>query len=236
MTFTEVRQVTAADLVIEQILSMIQSGELVYGERLPSERNLAQMLGISRPTLREAISALAILDVLEIRQGSGTYVRAKSIDENLAYKAASLLHTENSHLDALEALILIEPGIAALAADRAEADDLASMQQALYAIGQRAESQSYFKKSGMDFHLALIRSIHNPVVEHACLVPLAVYYEGISEWWDVVKEKMAKPGRLSAYYGNYRRIFSAVEQGDATAARKATRKHLVQVRKDLLRS
>ena len=236
MPFKIVQQTSATDLVLDQILQTIRDGEFCPGDRLPPERNLAQMLGVSRPTLREAIAALAILDVLEIRQGAGTFVKTNAIDENLAYKAATLLRSEKSHLHALEMLLLVEPEIASLAAQRAEDSDLQQMRATLAAIEKRAESQTTFKQSGMDFHLALIRSIDNPVVEHSCLVPLAVYYEGIPAWWEVIKAKMKRPGRLAAYSENYRAVYQAIAKGDSSAAREAMRAHLLQVQADLLQS
>jgi GntR family transcriptional repressor for pyruvate dehydrogenase complex len=235
MPFKEIETTSIAHKVIRQIIGAIQNGDYSVGDRLPPERKLAEMLGISRPTVREAMSALAILGVLEIQQGSGTYVRATAIDENLATKAAELLSTPESPLYALEFRMLMEPGIAALAAERAEESDLKNMQTALDGIARRVAQNKPFRASGKNFHLAIVRSIKNPVVEHTCIIALAIWFGEVPEWVDVVDAVLQVPGRLEKYYQNSIRIFQAIRERDAERASEETRKHLVQLQEDFLR-
>lgn len=235
MTFTKIQSITTAQQVIDQIGQAIRTGQFQVGDRLPSERQLAEMLGISRPTLREALTTLATLGVLEIQTGVGTFVRSSTIDENLAFKAAELLSTDESPLHALEARLLLEPGIAALAAERAEGSDLAHMRQALKEIEERVKRNEAFRSAGMNFHMAIVRSIRNPVAEHACTISLAIWFSNLSGWGEVVQATVKQPGRLARYYANYVRVYEAIEAGNGELAARVMRDHLQEVQEDFLR-
>jgi len=237
MIFTKVQTTTTARQVIDQIVEAIRNGDYSTGDRLPSERQLAEMLGISRPTLREAITTLATLGVLEIRTGIGTFVRSTSIDENLAYRAADLLTTEESPLYALEARLLIQPGIAALAAERVEEQDLQQMRVILKEIEKRVENNEPFRSLGMNFHMAIVRSIRNPVAEHACTISLALWFNNVHlyGWGDIVRSIVTQPGRLARYYASYKQIYEAIKSGDGPLAAQVMQDHLLEVQEDFLR-
>ncbi len=234
--FNKIHRYSSSKLIIEELLKVIQSNEFRVGDRLPSERNLAKQLGVSRPTLREATSALAILDVLEIRQGSGTYVKATNVDDNLVVKAEELVSSEESPLQAIEMLILVEPGIAGLAAERAEDADLAEMRKALDEIKNSVKTNETFRISGLNFHLAVVHSIHNIIVEHACLIPLTIRYSESSPWWNPVKAKLIKPGRLAASYDYLERVYQAIKEGDSNLASTVMLSYLISAKDDLLSS
>ncbi len=232
-SFQKIQQQSTSSLIVEQIIGAIQRGEFSKGERLPSERRLSEMLGVSRPTLREAIAALAILGILDNQQGSGTYVRTTSIDENLAEKAAELLKGEGGLLHALEALLIIEPEVVAMAAEKAGDKELDIIKFALDEIRERIQEESFFKESGMKFRMAIVQSIKNPVIEHICLIPLSIYYSENPPWWDIFKEKIGKPEILNSYYENYKRIYELIKARDSQRAYTEMKKHLLQVKNDL---
>ncbi len=237
MTFTKIESTTTARQVIDQILEAIRNGHYAAGDRLPSERDLAKMLGISRPTLREAITTLATLGILEIRTGIGTFVRSATIDENLAYRAADLLSGEESPLYALEARILLEPGIAALAAERSEKRDRQKMAYILQEIKELADQNKPFSTVGLNFHMAIVRSIRNPVAEHACTIALALWYNNLEMhgWGEVVKSIVTQPGRLLSYYQNLEQIYRAIEDRDGPRAAELMYNHLIDLQEDFLR-
>jgi DNA-binding FadR family transcriptional regulator len=232
--FKKINQKSSARLIIEELLGAIQSDNFQIGDRLPSERDLANDLGVSRPTLREAIAALAILGILEIRQGSGTYIRLKSIGDNLSLQAIALLKSDGSPLQALEMLTIIEPHLAALAAERAEDADLQRMKRALNEIKERSNSQMVFGGAGLRFHTAIIRSIGNPIIEHSCSIALGIYYGDPPEWWDVQKEKLTKPGQLASIYNDMEKIYLAIEAGDPEQARACMETYLANIHRGLV--
>jgi DNA-binding FadR family transcriptional regulator len=127
--FTTIQRSGVPDEAIGMVKGMILRGELQPGQKLPPERDLAAQLGVSRPSLREAIRALIALNILESRHGNGTFVT--SLDpELLAEPIDFVLQVNESALDALfEARKVVEAGVAALAAERATDLELARLEE-----------------------------------------------------------------------------------------------------------
>src|SRR5213595_2922702 len=124
---------TTAEEVVVRLRDMIHSGELSPGDRLPPERDLAKLLGVSRPTLRAGIRSLAAHGVLQSRQGAGTFVvdndGPPSLDSS-PLRLMAALHGFTS-AEMFEARRSIEMAMAGLAAERATGDNMASMAEEL---------------------------------------------------------------------------------------------------------
>jgi len=117
--------VSVTDDAIAKIKEMIVSGELQPGDRLPAESELARRLGLSRSSLREAVRALSLVRILDVRQGDGTYVT--SLDSDVLLDAMSFLadlHHDNHVMHTLEARRVLEAAVAALAAQYIDDDEL----------------------------------------------------------------------------------------------------------------
>jgi len=124
------------DAAIDRIKQMIVAGELQPGDRLPREADLASRLGLSRNSLREAVKALALIRVLEVRQGDGTYVT--SLDPPLLMETLGFvldLHQDASVLEFFEVRRILEPAAAARAALRMPDDEIAGMRALLDDLG-----------------------------------------------------------------------------------------------------
>lgn len=120
-----------SDQITERILSLIRERRLQPGDKLPPERELAISLGVSRATLREALRSLAMMNVVELKHGSGTYVT--SLEPNLLVENFALVFslTQNSFLQLVEARKVIEPGTTALVAQHITEDGLFELAQIL---------------------------------------------------------------------------------------------------------
>jgi len=117
------------DEAILRIKEMIVSGQLKPGERLPREADLAETLGLSRNSLREAVRALALINILDVRQGDGTYVT--SLDPHLLLDALTFVvdfHQDDSVLEFLRVRRILEPAAAAMAAQRVTDEEIQAMQ------------------------------------------------------------------------------------------------------------
>jgi DNA-binding FadR family transcriptional regulator len=155
---------------VEQIAERIRLGELAAGERLPSERELAAALQISRATLREAVRVLADAGVLEVRPGStgGIYVASDYVPLELLRSKSDLRLGEVAGV--LEARRLIEPRVAQLAAVNAREEDFAALvrlidaQKALLAEGDVLEQEDRFLQLDTQFHLRLARATGNATI------------------------------------------------------------------------
>src|SRR5512137_391747 len=165
MPFERVRPRKVSAIAAEQIVEAIQRGDYPVGDRLPSEFELAEQMGVSRPSIREALSALQAMSLIESRPGSGNYVlRAPSpLDER---NAVGLIESEAGCLEVMEAREALEPAVAALAAGKAAKPALANLREALRKMGRFAaknDFEAYFE-ADKAFHLALADAAGNVLV------------------------------------------------------------------------
>jgi len=149
--------------VVAQLTSAIQLGKLRFGDRLPSERALAEQCGVSRATVRKASQVLADAAVLEIRSGhgpnSGIYVRSDVVPASLGPSAQELPLEEIAGV--LEARRVLEPRVAQLAGFLATPDDLAELERIIEAQRQVADDTMSVRGLDASFHLAIARATHN---------------------------------------------------------------------------
>ncbi|MCJ8521200.1 GntR family transcriptional repressor for pyruvate dehydrogenase complex [Pseudorhizobium tarimense] len=147
--------------IADQIRALIQGGHFVSGARLPAERDLAQQLGVSRPSLREALIALEIEGSVEIRMGSGIYITAEP--ERRTWQTGSM---GESPVELMEARAAVEGSVALAAAARISAEGLTSLREALDAM--RSEIAAGRKPLDQDrlFHLTIAGQSGNSVLAH----------------------------------------------------------------------
>jgi len=211
------------EAVIERVRSLIISGRLVPGERLPAEAELSVELGVSRSSLREAVRGLVTAGVLDVRRGDGTYVTSLTPDLLLTGIGAAVeLMQEDSILDLLESRRLIEPSVTALAAVRADADHLREIRAHLDLMADAPAHEDLIRHD-TDFHAAVARSSRNPV--------LASLLTGISS--DTVRTRVWR-GIIDAdadqrTLDEHRTIFAAIQARDARLAEAAALVHVASV-------
>ncbi|GAA1846500.1 FadR/GntR family transcriptional regulator [Asanoa iriomotensis] len=160
------------DEAIDKIKGMIVSGELGPGARLPKEADLAERLGLSRNSLREAVRALSMIRVLDVRQGDGTYVT--SLEPNLLLDALSFVvdfHRDDTVLQFFEVRRVLEPAAAALAAERMLDDDIDKLQLILDDLGDDPTIEALVAND-IEFHRQIAVGTDNAV--------LASLVEGLS--------------------------------------------------------
>jgi GntR family transcriptional repressor for pyruvate dehydrogenase complex len=152
--------------VVERIVEPIRLGRLRYGDRLPSERALAQQLGVSRETVRKAVRTLVEAGVVEVTSGrgsmSGIHVRSDLIPPELLHGPARVPIGEISGV--LEARRLFEPRVAQLAGLLATEDDFAALQEIIDTQRELADDPQRVRELDAPFHLALARATHNATV------------------------------------------------------------------------
>jgi GntR family transcriptional repressor for pyruvate dehydrogenase complex len=162
--FRSVKRAGLPDAALSEIKRMIVEGQLVAGERLPAERDLALTLGVSRPALREAISALIALNILESRQGQGTFVSSLE-PELLAEPIDFLLRINESAIHALfEARRALESETAALASVRATDEELAGMAELVAGGREKLDDVMAFVEHDIEFHRRIWRAARSSIL------------------------------------------------------------------------
>lgn len=152
------------DLAIDRIRQMIVDGELRPGDRLPREPDLAERLGLSRNSLREAVKALALMNVLDVRQGDGTYVT--SLEPGLLLRALDFvvdLHQDDTVLHLFGVRLILEPAATAMAATHMSDDDIAALRAHLDELPAQP-SVDELVASDIAFHHLIAQGSGNPVL------------------------------------------------------------------------
>jgi GntR family transcriptional repressor for pyruvate dehydrogenase complex len=227
----QVRIPRVYSVVVQQVRDLIESGQLKPGDKLPTERSLAEQLGISRSSVREALSALEVLGVIQSRQGLGNYI-ANNIAGDLSEDQFEDLIEAEGTLEILEARQLFEPGIAALAARRRTDADLRALQNCITEMERLLGEGRDTWEPDWGFHVVMANACHNPVVSAlADLITQRVR----GRLWQLMREHnyTSDPGRPSHYLDRHRRIYEAIERGDPRAAEDAARQDLAEITKDL---
>ena len=206
------RRIGLADMLVARILGLVTAGNLAAGDQLPSERELAETFKVSRPTLREAIRALAVLGVLDIRHGGGVFVSRLSAAD-LLQPLTFFLTLRSSEVDELyEARELIEGDIAARAAVRATAEDADAL-AALVAEQETVTGEpERYRDVDTNFHQYLAELAGNAFLARAA-VSLNVL--GL-EFRKVASET---PAVISRSIRDHKAIIKAVRNHDPEAAR-----------------
>src|SRR5262249_800106 len=202
---------SVTDDAIERIRELIASGEWGPGTRLPRENDLAQQLGISRNSLREAVRALSLTRVLEVRQGDGTYVSGLEPNDRLG---PALLRGRRV-LELFEVRRILEPHAAAVAAERGGPEVVQALRQELdrmYAAEDRAEK---LIEADAAFHDVIAGAPGNGVLR-ALLRSLSTTTARARLWHGI-----AERGALDLAREEHARIFEAIAAGDQERARAA---------------
>jgi GntR family transcriptional repressor for pyruvate dehydrogenase complex len=158
--------------IADAILNAIRQGQYKASDRLPSERVLAEQMGVSRPSIREAISALELVGVLESRVGDGTYVLEADFLKR-GNVVADLLERSESPFEVLDARRILESNVAWFAAERATEADVTILQRALAKMEQAINAANFevYLQSNIELHMGLVQSLHNDYVAQE-LLPL----------------------------------------------------------------
>src|SRR5262249_46636938 len=143
---------------ITAIQEQIRSGRLVPGARLPSERALSESLGVSRPTVREAVQSLAAMNILHVRHGAGIFVSSLDLDELLTRMRFALELSEPTVDNLFEVRIALEPRAAELAAKRATDEQIAGIVECAGRLGRRGSSPEELLELDVELHRRIVEA------------------------------------------------------------------------------
>jgi DNA-binding FadR family transcriptional regulator len=209
---------------IRTIKDMILDGRLAPGQQLPPERSLSEALGVSRPTVREAIRSLQAMNILESRHGAGTFVASLSVDELLRPLQFVLSLAEGGLDHLFEVRLLLEPGAAALAAERATAEQI----EAIRDCAARAEADAVDDADAMlrldtELHERIVEASGNPLLQHLWAATSALGAESRAY---TVRLPGVRPRTITEHHA----VIDAIAAGDGPAAAAAMTAHITRIR------
>ena len=211
------------DRVVEHVRRLIEKGTLGPGDRLPGERDLAQELGVSRPSVRSGLEALEAIGVVVSRRGAGTFIAEGPPD--LGTEPLSLLASLHrlTAAEMFEARLVLEVGVAGLAARHATADALATMADVVSEMFASLEDPKAFLVHDVRFHRAVAAGCGNRV--------LAALMEMVSaQFYELRKQTIGRARDLKESAEMHRRIYRAIRAHDREAAQAAMTEHLEAAR------
>lgn len=223
VVFQPIRPKKISEEIVEQIRAMISQGELKPGDRIPSERELAAMLGVSRPSVREAIMVLDAMGLVEARQGGGTYVRSLA-ETSLADPLSQMVDADPRLLPALvEVRKGLESWSAFLAAQRADAADLEQLQELVARMTQQAAKGVWDSDLDARFHAAIGAATHNTLQIHVLTSIHSLFYASLRL---SLVDFNQREGDVQLLYRQHHAVFQAIADHDPERARLAMLEHL----------
>jgi len=229
MPFQVVESQRLYQQVAEQLGSLIDRGEFREGDRLPPERELSKKLGVSRPVVREAMIALEIAGLVEVRGGAGAFVKNARLGADRAL--ASLPDQGPSPFDLITARKLLEGEIAFMAAATIRPDDLRALEQSIELMRGDIAAGRDSRPADRIFHVRLAEATRNAVLAH--LVD-GMWTHMLAPIFDALNRHTNLSGNDPMTVDDHAVIVAALARHDAEAARRAMRAHLEHVERILM--
>lgn len=221
--FKPIRPKKISEEIVGQIKELITKGELGPGQKIPSERDLATMLGVSRPSVREAIMVLEAMGLVESRQGGGTFVRSLG-QETITDPLSRLVEGDPRLQKSLtEVRMGLETWSAYLAASRATDDEIAEMKSLYATMEAQAASGGWDPDVDARLHYSITAATHNTLQLHILESIRAVFQSTIH---DALIEFYRREGYVDLLLRHHRQIVEAIADRDPEGARTAMIEHL----------
>lgn len=210
------------DQIAEVLAQRIRGGELVPGERLPTEKDMAELFGVSRSVVREAVSMLKYDGLVETRQGSGVFVSSNPNTRSFRIECGLLGGIADLRA-VFELRGIVESAAAALAAERRDPEDIAILRSHLEAMATDIAAGREGVDADTAFHTAIARAADN-----AYLLRFAEFLgTALHETIRTARSNSARyPGTPAQVQGEHLAVFEAIAAGDPKAAQRAMRRHI----------
>jgi GntR family transcriptional repressor for pyruvate dehydrogenase complex len=207
--------------VVERIRQYATEAGLGAGDRLPAERDLAERLGVSRASVKQAVVVLEVQGLVDVRHGGGMYLRTGNLDVE---PVTELVERRRRLPDVLEAREALETKLAELAAERSTPAERDKIEDALDHMAFEIKDGEFGVEGDRRFHAAVTEAAHSPL--------LAEFMRSIADQIRESRhESLRQPGRPERSLAQHRKIADAIKNGDGKAAAAAMRRHVQSVSK-----
>ncbi|MCI8417114.1 MAG: FadR family transcriptional regulator [Lachnospiraceae bacterium] len=218
MSIKPIKKVNVSEQVFEQMKGLLTKGEWKPGEKLPSENELAEKFGVSRITIRQALQKLNVLGLLETRLGEGSFVREIEPGDSMNALLPAVLFNRDMLMQVEEFREIVEVESVKLAAERASAEDIASLRQILQRMEKCQGNPKKFGAADLEFHMKLGEMTQNDLVVKTEGILQSTLQEAME---DIVEGVGYAPG--IHYHGQ---LIEAMEQHDGRRAASIMKEHL----------
>ncbi len=233
MEVTKISPRNIYEEVAERIKRQIENGELRPGDKLPSARELSEFYHVGRSTVREALSALKAMGLVEIRHGEGSYVRGSADHPAELPGLSSVFMKKESLLELLEARKALEVSNAAIAAEKRTEEDMRRFESILHRMKDHLGNETEGEKADMEFHLALARATHNSIMVRLLETISSQMETAIRETRRL--QMYANKSVSRQLWREHDEIYEAVKLQEPELAQEKMRHHLFHVENVLLK-
>jgi GntR family transcriptional repressor for pyruvate dehydrogenase complex len=215
-----------SEKIADRLLSLIKEKQLKPGDRLPPERELAVTMGVSRPSLREALRALSIMRIVENRQGSGTYITSLQPETLVEHLDFIIALNDQSFLDLFQARKILEVGLVSIAAQTIREDELGALQNCLDRTAKEIDDAEAFLRSDLELHQHIMDAARNQI--------LALFMKSINNLNIASRRRTGESRKVREQtLKDHRLILSALRTHNPQLAGQAMRDHLDHVEQHL---
>ncbi|MBE9543164.1 MAG: FadR family transcriptional regulator [Proteobacteria bacterium] len=219
--FSRIKASKLSDEVYNQIVLLISRGKLIPGDKIPSERDLAVDLGVSRQSIREALSRAEIMGLIEVRQGEGSFILS-SINKSLKPPLTIIIEKEAGRIfEFLEIRKLIEGWCAEKAATEATIEDLENMEEILDEMKKVASKDKQWEELDLKFHLSFAKATHNVIAVHM-MEALKTNFRPFFKF----TKSMPRSEKIDVLWQHHYEIFTAIKHRNPEAAQEKVIDHL----------
>jgi GntR family transcriptional repressor for pyruvate dehydrogenase complex len=215
----KVKKTQTYEIVVDRIKTEIEKGAWKPGTSLPSERILAEQLGVSRPSVREALRVLEVMGYVEIKPGQGIFAKEPDQNEKSSRALLSMLEQDDNVLEVLEIREIFEPQIAFLAAESATERDIEVMEEIIKRMDEHLKAGESTVNDNIDFHLAIARTVNNKVLYQVQKILLKASKDAVTRYYEV-------PGRDNRSIIGHKEILKAIKDHNAEVAKQLMFDHL----------
>lgn len=230
--FTPIKNKTTSEKVIEQIKEMISNGSLKKGEKLISERQMAESLQISRTSVREAIKELEIMGLIESKQGEGNYIKNNFEDILFEPFSTMFLLKESNPQEILELRNIIEKGTVVLAAERITTKELQEIKELLNTV-KGSDCEDDLVKLDVLFHYKIAQASKNFLLQSILNAVSSLIESSIK---DIRKNILVEENHKEIIKQQHNSIYEALKNNDSKIAEKAMANHLNFVNSEMKKS
>ena len=226
MQFKPIKPRKIYEQIVEQIKLMLTEGNLKPGDKLPSERDMAEHLKVSRASVREALSALHLMGLVEIKSGEGTFIKPVDVNSIIEPLALILLMERDTIIEILEIRKGLEVEAAGLAAVRREDEDLQKIKEALDEMRSDIDTLEVGEKADWKFHYAVARASQNTLLTRL----MNTISDTIENTMYSSRKKLFRiPNMPQTLLKAHEGIYDAIAEGNSIEARKRMYEHLLMV-------
>ncbi|MBE3551462.1 MAG: FadR family transcriptional regulator [Kyrpidia tusciae] len=227
-----VRRSKLSEAVVEQLKELIQSGVYPPGTKLPPEKELAKQFGVSRASVREALSVLASAGIIDVRQGEGSFVLEADLSRYIPPVAVSMIAFPKQILHLLEMRSILETSAAELAARRAGEPEMAGIERAMQGYLEELRAGRVGDAGDLQFHQAVAKATGNPILVELMTRISDLIREGMRY---TLGQNQGHLKRMREVYDEHDRIYRAIREHRPEEARAAMAFHLGKVREKVQR-